>query len=158
MKLRVTGFTLIELLIVMALIGVLGALFVTNYPGAQKSGRDTIRRSDLKQFQTAVEVYANKNNGFYPIRTTAVKPTLLCGAGNPLSWIATCKNDPKDTLSQCSGGTCQYQYITNAGGTNYGIWARLEKPSVAANVYYIVCSSGITKEGSTVPTTGNTCP
>lgn len=149
---------MIELLIVMAIVGVLAAVFITNYPGAQRTSRDSIRRSDLKQFQTALETYANRNNGFYPIRATAVKPNTMCGGANPLGFIATCPNDPKDTLNQCTGGTCQYQYITDANGTSYGIWARLEYPAVSANMFYIVCSTGVTKEGSTVPTTGNTCP
>lgn len=156
------GFTLIELLIVMAVIGVLASLFITNYPASRKRSRDTIRRSDIKQFQTAIETYANKNNGFYPINTTGVNPSSLCGTGNPLSWLtaSSCPSDSKDGQNVCSNsGLCRYRYMSNAAGTEYSIWARLEVSATSTtNNFFIVCSTGVSKESATQPTLATLCP
>ncbi|HLD92108.1 MAG TPA: prepilin-type N-terminal cleavage/methylation domain-containing protein [Patescibacteria group bacterium] len=51
------GFTLIELLVVMAIIGVLVALGAGNFRTAQMRGRDTQRKSDLKNVSNALELY-----------------------------------------------------------------------------------------------------
>jgi prepilin-type N-terminal cleavage/methylation domain-containing protein len=45
----IKGFTLIELLVVISLIGLLAALALVSYIGVQKQGRDTQRKSDLRQ-------------------------------------------------------------------------------------------------------------
>ncbi len=62
------GFTLIELIIVIAVIGIISTLFSVNFLGAKQRGRDQQRISDLKQIQTALEVY-RLDNGEYPITT-----------------------------------------------------------------------------------------
>lgn len=143
------GFTLIELLIVVAIVAVMAAFAVIRFSGGQTSARDTRRTSDIHQYQNAIEIYANANNGLYPVRTTTINPKALCGTGNPLGNIP-CTSDPT--------GTTNYQYNTNAAGTQYVLWATLEKPN-PAQVFY-VCSNGFsgnhTVTGFT-PTNG-TCP
>ena len=42
-----SGFTIIELLIVIAIIGILATLVLTNFQGAQAKGRDTVRKNDI---------------------------------------------------------------------------------------------------------------
>ena len=51
------GFTLIELLVVIAIIGLLATLAVVSLRGAQRSARDTKRIADIKQVQTATELF-----------------------------------------------------------------------------------------------------
>lgn len=51
------GFTLIELLIVIAIIGIISAFLFVNFVGVRQRGRDSQRKSDLKQIQTALELY-----------------------------------------------------------------------------------------------------
>ena len=150
------GFTLIELIMVAIIIGTLAAFFINSYPASQGRARDTARRNDLKQYQTALEVFADRNNGFYPGSLAAVKPSTLCTI---LGYTATdCPDDPRDTLSSCNGGTCQYQYITNTEETEYGLWARLERPHDNSIPFYITCSNGRTNEGATAPTNLVVCP
>ncbi len=59
------GFTIIELLIVIAIIGILATLVLTNFQGAQAKGRDTVRKNDINSLYQKLEEYYNEN-GFYP--------------------------------------------------------------------------------------------
>lgn len=145
------GFTLIELLIVIAIIAVMASFAVFSFGGSQKSARDARRQSDIRQYQNAVEVYANANNGIYPVKSPAGNPSTLCGASNPLGSIA-CSSDPT------SATITPYQYVTDGSGTKYVIWATLEKPS-PRQVFY-VCSNGFagTKAAAGFTGGGGTCP
>jgi general secretion pathway protein G len=64
------GFTLIELLVVIAIIGLLSTLAVIALNSARAKSRDSKRVSDIKQLQTALELYYADNNG-YPVGQTA---------------------------------------------------------------------------------------
>ena len=59
------GFTLVEIMVVIAIIGILAAVVYASMDTARKKGRDTERKSNLKQLQAAVELYAQAN-GAYP--------------------------------------------------------------------------------------------
>lgn len=159
------GFTLLELIVVIAIIGSLAAIFTTTYPASQRKARDATRKSDIKQYQTGLEVYANKNNGVYPSSGGSVVTanTTLCSYLGLSS--GTCSPDPKDGKSVCTGTTCRYYYLTNNCGasgtacaTSYAIWGPLENPQDTTKKYFVVCSNGKVGEGGSVPTPGNICP
>lgn len=59
------GFTIIELLIVIAIIGILATLVLTNFRGAQAKGRDTVRQNNLNSVFQKLEEYYNET-GSYP--------------------------------------------------------------------------------------------
>lgn len=59
------GFTLPELLVVMGIIGTISTIGVVSYSSARASARDVKRASDMKQIQTALELFFESNN-FYP--------------------------------------------------------------------------------------------
>jgi len=58
------GFTLIELLVVVAIMGMLAALAVVALNNARARARDARRISDIKQIQTALELYFLDNNDY----------------------------------------------------------------------------------------------
>lgn len=59
------GFTLIELTVVVAIIGLLSSIIYTQVDSARGKARDAKRIHDLKQIQTAIELFYAKY-GHYP--------------------------------------------------------------------------------------------
>jgi len=66
MKNNKSGFTLIELLVVIAIIGLLSTLSILALNTARARARDARRISDVKQIQTALEMYYN-DTADYPL-------------------------------------------------------------------------------------------
>ena len=71
------GFTLIELLVVIAIIGLLATLAVVSLNTARQKSRDARRVSDIKQVQTALEMYSSTNNSYPVAATWALMDTAL---------------------------------------------------------------------------------
>lgn len=98
------GFTLMELLIVMAIMGILATFLIGNFTTSQKKGRDSQRKSDLRQIQEALEMYLN-DKGVYPSATSG--QIVGCGAcGSPPS-ACNWSNQPefRDTIPAGCGTT-----------------------------------------------------
>jgi len=118
---RQKGFTLIELLVVIAIIGLLSTLAVVALNNARLKARDAKRASDIKQIQTALELYYNDANA-YPatLGTTITSGTITymanvptnptpandgtCATGNTYTYVAGTSNTSY-TLTYCLGGT-----------------------------------------------------
>src|SRR5680860_110092 len=66
MKKQKQGFTLIELLVVIAIIGLLSTLSILALNQARARARDAKRIADVRQIQTALEMYYNEM-GDYPL-------------------------------------------------------------------------------------------
>lgn len=58
------GFTLIELLVVIAIIGILSSVVLASLNTAKNKANDAARMADVKSLKTAIEMYANDNNGY----------------------------------------------------------------------------------------------
>lgn len=104
------GFTLIELLVVIAIIGLLSSVVLASLNGARKKGRDARRLSDLKQLQTALELYYSDNTA-YPVSTSQTSVTSALTALVP-NYITSISDDPL-------GGSYHYVYRSTSGGTFY---------------------------------------
>jgi prepilin-type N-terminal cleavage/methylation domain-containing protein len=134
------GFTLIELLIVISILALVSSFTYLSFQGTQQSARDARRKSDLKQFQTAIETFANRNNNGYPNYGggTDTTPTLC----TVLATGTNCTDDPQTTR--------RYRYFSAGGsgaagsGTanSYVLYASMEKQNAGQNQYWVVCSNG----------------
>ncbi|MEK9180558.1 MAG: prepilin-type N-terminal cleavage/methylation domain-containing protein [Patescibacteria group bacterium] len=129
------GFTLIEILIVVAIIAILASVVIIGLGSTSRAGRDARRIADLRQTQTALELYFNRC-GRYPGQA-APAGGGVCQTGTPQNWdtlratitgsgigVNNVGADP-----QTAGGK-SYGYFTN--GTSYLISAPLEDPNNAA--------------------------
>jgi prepilin-type N-terminal cleavage/methylation domain-containing protein len=65
-KNKTPGFTLIELLIVIAILAILSIIVVINVNGAREKAYKSRAQSELVSIHSALEMYANDNNGNYP--------------------------------------------------------------------------------------------
>lgn len=138
------GFTLIELLVVIAIIGLLSTLAVVALGSAREKARDSKRLADLKQVQTALELYYTDNNA-YPI---VAAPGADLGAGN-----FACLNNAGFAAAGCAspymgqvpvGPSPAENYVyTSASGTTYTVDATLEGDVNGLNGDITATPSGI---------------
>lgn len=75
-KKRDSGFTLIELLVVIAIIGLLSTLAIVALDSARQKSRDVKRVSEVRQLQTALELYFNDQESYPGTGEGAPKITL----------------------------------------------------------------------------------
>jgi len=107
------GFTLIELLVVIAIIGLLAALAVVALNTARAKARDSKRLSDIRQIQTALEMYF-ADQSTYP-------------SGASLTLGGQCISNGGGIASPCSGTTTYMSIVptnptpaTDGGCANAG--------------------------------------
>ncbi len=113
MKKTNKGFTLIELLVVIAIIGLLATLSVVALNNARERARDSRRVSDIKQMQTALELYFNANDKYPTAGEFVAGGTFTDGSGTVLM-------DPvpeAPTPDDCTNNT--YTYTAENDRANY---------------------------------------
>ncbi len=103
------GFTLIELLVVIAIIGLLSTLAVVSLNNARAKSRDAKRVADIKQVQTAMELFYNDNNR-YP--DEAAGNTIDSTDGTPAfsTLMASVPSAPTPQDGPCTVGENTYVY------------------------------------------------
>ncbi|MFC1649738.1 carbohydrate binding domain-containing protein [Patescibacteria group bacterium] len=136
------AFTLIELMIVMAAIAGLVGLIMVTFKNSRDRTLDVQRKSDLKQYQAALEVYASKNNHMYP--PTAGSMRDVC----PELQLLNC---PENSVGD-------YHYQPYASRYSYYIWGELaEQSDHGDDQYHVICSDGHVADIITLPS-GTACP
>ena len=113
------GFTLIELLVVVAIIGLLSTLSIVALNSARAKSRDARRVSDVKQIQTALELYYN-DNGQYPASTSSLKPNYMSTVPTP----PTPTND-----GGCAANVAAYAYTAQDTNRSYTLVYCLGAPT-----------------------------
>lgn len=150
------GFTLIELLVVIAIIGLLSTLAVVALGSARAKGRDARRIADVKQYQTALELFY-ADYGYYPGQGETT-PVVLGDASD-----ATCLDNAGFQID-CSDGSqiyvkniqtaptppqnnqYTYQPATCDGGTpnkcnDYTVTFQLETPNQGLPASTSICAT-----------------
>ena len=114
------GFTLIELLVVVAIISLLSSIIFASLGSARAKARDTRRMADLRQLQTALELYFN-DVGRYPGYLLGHHRSSACPGNSPIDtsyplWTAanvfdaSFTNNYMKTLPSDPSGSC-FTYI-----------------------------------------------
>jgi len=126
-----SGFTFLELVIVISIIGVLSAMFISSYSSTIKKSRDAKRRGDIEEIRSALEVYRISNGGY---------PLSLNGLLAPTVYLQRLPADP------LSGQGYSYRYEPLVGCDNsltlcttYKIGAKLESAHTCLNPLTLAC-------------------
>ncbi len=118
------GFTLIELLVVIAIIGILSSFLLANFIGVRQRARDGVRKSDLRQIQSALELYRS-DIGSYPssVPNSTNGSCLSSLLSDPVNCSSTVymKKVPVDPSTVTA-----YAYSFGVGNTTYSLIACLE--------------------------------
>jgi general secretion pathway protein G len=127
-KFNSKGFTLIELLVVVAIISLLSSVVLASLNTARSKARDAVRKTELKELQTALEMYYNAN-GAYPIcnwcSSEPGDPNYTTGnyiPGLAPTYIPILPKDPRggvSSMSACSSGGYKQTFTYVSDGVNY---------------------------------------
>lgn len=122
------GFTLIELLIVIAIIGILATLLMSNFIGVRQRARDGKRKSDISQMQAALEQYRADHGTYPPLNNTLTCNTALTDPNNvAIVYMKKIPCDPFVLTGQSYYNNGSYYYTSD--GTSYTLAACLENAS-----------------------------
>lgn len=119
------GFTLIELLVVIAIMALLSTLAVVALSSARQKSRDAKRLADIKQVQTALELYFIDQNA-YPAGDALVlgEDAKCLGAGGFATSDCTAPVYMGNIPANPTPGGVDYAYTVS--GTSYSINFNLE--------------------------------
>jgi len=152
------GFTLIELLVVIAIIGLISSIVLVSLNSARVKARDAKRIAEIKQIQTALELYYDDNSA-YPLSPSCgatIPSANWCNSVQGLSnghWIKDSSGsnlgsyinqdpiDPKQGTSAVFVGNTYFYYSNNYGGGGqwYMIVFKLENTS-----HFLQTQDGVT--------------
>ena len=113
------AFTLIELLVVLAIIGILATLAVVALQQARQNARDSKRMADMKQLQTAMELFFNEN-GRYPT-TEEWNSGSIVSSTSQETFMYSIPTAPSPADGDCLEASNTYTYVPQNDGASYTI-------------------------------------
>ncbi|MBP9715053.1 MAG: type II secretion system protein [Candidatus Pacebacteria bacterium] len=148
------GFTLIELLVVIAIIGILATAVMASLAFAREKARDSKRKQDAEQIDTAINLYIHDNGGLppdlgVPDCVDLNNSDIACVASsetNPANWAILqtqlqpyISELPSDPCTNCSE-IVTYEYVYHAPA---GVNAFLDPtvPDFSSRTYSIFASA-----------------
>ncbi len=146
-KLGYKGFTLIELLIVIVIIGILAGvvLQILNPARQQNRARDGVTRASMNKVALSVGAVMSAY-GQYPAGTEVVAELDNATAGG------TCNA----TRCEFTINGTTFQYVTNAGGTTYTLYA--DARALPGNLSFAMEADGETLKCPNATTTYTSTP
>jgi len=149
MKTNKKGFTLIELLVVIAIIGLLSTLSILALNQARARARDAKRIADVKQIQTALEMYYNDVGDYPATGSITAGASISSSAGGIYLRLIPAPPTPVDG-SACPGPS-EYPYTysgSQASTASYTIEYCLGATvnNVTGNTLQTASPSGITSQ------------
>lgn len=102
LKFKQKGFTLLELLLVIALIAILSTFVIATGRESFKRGRDTQRKSDIKNVASALDIFYS-DYGIYPASDgagaiLACPYSAITSSGTPCVWGTSEFSDDQGTI------------------------------------------------------------
>jgi prepilin-type N-terminal cleavage/methylation domain-containing protein len=120
MNYKKEGFTLVELLVVIAIIGLLSTLSVIALGNARQKARDAKRVADMKQVQTALELYYSDNNT-YPSAISFGAGSIATGTATYMGKAPSSPDPRGDGAGATKCPNNNYHYYRDTPST-YHIW------------------------------------
>ena len=128
------GFTLIELMVVVLIIGILMAIAIPTFLGAQKSAQDRSAQSDLRNLLTSEVSYYTQNQYYAdPTDLATQDPSYASKLGGTTPAISVAA--PSGETLSSAGATTVCLSETSQSGTIWGI-EEIATGSGAGTWYY----------------------
>ncbi|MEI7620766.1 MAG: FISUMP domain-containing protein [Candidatus Falkowbacteria bacterium] len=114
-----SGFTLIELLVVIAIIGILATISVLALSNARSKSRDAKRAGDMKQVQTALELFFNDRNRYPTTAEWNTGQIFSTTTDATSTYMQVIPLAPTPADGSCSNNQNTISYTPSADGSTY---------------------------------------